>query len=69
MRLTNVSARYRAKSKINEQAITQVGDDSSTHSKKRTASGDFLQKASKTQKLLSKEPHKAANNRLNKLEV
>ena len=44
----------------NEQAITQVRHDS-THSKKRTASGDLPQQASKTQILLLKEPHKASN--------
>ena len=50
------------------QAITQVSHASSTHSKKRTASGDLPQKASKTQILLSKEPHKAVKTRVDQLE-
>ena len=41
---------------------------SSTHSKKRIASGDLRQKASKTQILPSKELHEDANKRSNKLE-
>ena len=53
--------------RLHEQATMQVSN-SSTHSKKRTQSGDFLQKASKTQILLSKEPHKAVKNRVNQLE-
>ena len=40
-----------------------------TARREQQTSGDLLQKASITQILLSKEPQKAANNRLNKLEV
>ena len=62
-----VASVFVIRSRPNEQAIIQVSN-ASTHSKKRTASGDLLQKATKTQILLSKEPHKAANNRVDKLE-
>ena len=51
----------------NEQAVTQV-IKASTQIKKRTASGELLQKAIKIKIITSKEPHKTANNRADKME-
>ena len=46
--------------------VTELGP-SSSHNKKRIASGDLRQKASKTQIVPSKNPHESANKRSNQL--